>query len=98
VNTTLLRAQNFDTPTHTFFDETSGKQPDPRDYPGSYSDNRSEMRRLKSTLQKTNFMLGESELDYRSQAMMMTGEKKKHLHQPISSTIRAHRRGRDEKK
>lgn len=36
VNTTVLRAQNFDTPTHTFYSETSGKQPDPRDYPGSY--------------------------------------------------------------
>lgn len=80
VNTTLLRAQNFDTPTHTFYDETSGKQPDPRDYPGSYVGNHDEMKRLKSTLQKTNFMLGESDLDYRSETMIMTGQKKKSLY------------------
>ena len=46
------------------------------------------MQRLKSTLRKTNFQLGESELDYRTESMVMTGERKKVLHQPFKVTVR----------
>jgi len=54
--------------------------------------NRDERDRLKGVLRKTNFSLGASELDYRTEAMMMQGQQKKVLHQPFKVTVRSRKK------